>query len=306
VTCLNASAGISYCKFLAKLASDQRKPNGRFVIPPERGEAFIAALPVKKFHGVGPKTAERMNGLGIFTGADLRAQPLSWLQQHFGKSGAWYYAISRGQDDRPVNPNRIRKSSGSETTFKEELVEPSAIEDGVRSMADEVWVWCEKTGEFGRTVTVKIKYADFQIATRSRTSPAPVQSHNALRAVSVELVRSVFPPVKGIRLLGVAVSGFERGETPAIEQLGLGLQSPHLLRHVKLVVIKLGATNLIAIQPPECKSASGLEADQRGKRLIELKSPGLHDGSDLHSAMPKSSARWRAMPSAGYPVAHAP
>jgi DNA polymerase-4 len=103
------------------------------------------------------------------------------------------------------------------------LVEPSAIEDGVRAMADEVWHWCEKAQEFGRTVTVKIKYADFQQATRSRTLPAPVQSHDALRAVSVELVRSVFPPAKGIRLLGVAVSGFERGEAHAAEQLGLGL-----------------------------------------------------------------------------------
>jgi DNA polymerase-4 len=222
VTGLNASAGISYCKFLAKLASDHRKPNGQFAIPPERGEAFIAALPIKKFHGVGPKTAERMNALGIFPGAVLRAQSLSDLQHHFRKSGAWYYAISRGEDHRAVNPNRIRKSSGSETTFKEDLVEPSAIEDGVRAMADEVWDWCEKAQEFGRTVTVKIKWADFQQATRSRTLPASVQTHDALRAVSVELVRSVFPPTKGIRLLGVAVSGFER-DAPAAEQLGLRL-----------------------------------------------------------------------------------
>ena len=225
VTGLNASAGISYCKFLAKLASDQRKPNGQFVVPPERGEAFIATLPIKKFHGIGPKTAERMNALGIFTGADLRSQTLGYLQQHFGKSGAWYFAISRGEDHRPVNPNRIRKSSGSETTFKTDLTLPADIERGVRSMADEVWEWCEKTQEFGRTVTVKIKYADFQQATRSRTVAAPVAAREALQAISVELVRSIYPPRLGIRLLGVTVSSFdgEQEGDSGPSQLGLDL-----------------------------------------------------------------------------------
>jgi DNA polymerase-4 len=110
-TGLNASAGISYCKFLAKLASDQRKPNGQFVIPPAHGPAFIEELPIKKFHGVGPRTAEKMNTLGIFTGADLKTQSLGFLQATFGKSGAWYYAIARDEDERPVQPNRPRKSS---------------------------------------------------------------------------------------------------------------------------------------------------------------------------------------------------
>ncbi|MEI9985878.1 MAG: DNA polymerase IV [Aliidongia sp.] len=225
VTGLNASAGISYCKFLAKLASDQRKPNGQFVIPPERGEAFIAALPVKKFHGIGPKTAERMNALGIFTGADLRARPLSDLQQHFGKSGAWYYAISRGEDHRAVDPNRIRKSSGSETTFKTDLTRPEDIEAGLRSMADEIWGWCEQRQMFGRTVTVKIKYADFQQATRSRTLAAPVATRELLHSISVELVRAVYPPRLGIRLLGVAVSSFdgEQEGQSGPSQLGLDL-----------------------------------------------------------------------------------
>jgi DNA polymerase IV len=223
VTGLNASAGISYCKFIAKLASDQRKPNGQFVVPPEHGAAFIEALPVKKFHGVGPVTAAKMNRLGIFTGADLRNQSLAFLQQHFGKSGPWYYAISRGEDHRPVNPNRQRKSSGSETTFKDDLTAPGDIEAGVCDMADEVWTWCEKTQEFGRTVTVKVKYADFQQATRSRTLSAPVMSRDALRTVSIELVRTVFPPSKGIRLLGVTVSGFEPSTEPETVQLGLDL-----------------------------------------------------------------------------------
>ena len=120
-TGLTASAGISYNKFLAKLASDHHKPNGQFVITPEMGPGFIEKLPVAKFHGVGPVTADKMKALGIHTGVDLRNKSLAFLQQHFGKSGAWYYAIARGEDDRLVTPDRPRKSSGSETTFAEDL-----------------------------------------------------------------------------------------------------------------------------------------------------------------------------------------
>ncbi|KAK0358955.1 DNA polymerase IV 3, partial [Friedmanniomyces endolithicus] len=120
-TGLTASAGVSYNKFLAKLASDQRKPNGQFVITPGRGETFVEALPVKRFHGVGPVTAAKMNRLGIETGADLKRQSLAFLQHHFGKSGSWYYGVARGEDPRPVNPDRERRSSGSETTFASDL-----------------------------------------------------------------------------------------------------------------------------------------------------------------------------------------
>jgi DNA polymerase-4 len=220
---LTASAGISYCKFLAKLASDHRKPNGQFVVTPAMGEAFIESLPVKKFHGVGPVTAAKMNRLGIHTGADLKRQPLTFLTQHFGKSGSWYYTIARGQDDRAVSSNRERKSSGSETTFYEDLTDPSAIEAKVEAMADDVWRWCEKTKTFGRTITVKIKYADFRQATRSRTLPVPVASRELLHAVSRTLVRSVFPPAIGIRLVGVTMSGFEHHDDAAPAQLGFDL-----------------------------------------------------------------------------------
>src|SRR3984957_8329040 len=158
-TGLNASAGISYCKFLAKLASDQHKPNGQFVIPPVRGPAFIEELPIMKFHGVGPRTAEKMNTLGIFTGADLKRQSLGFLQAHFGKSGGWHYAIARGEDERPAAPNSPRKSSGSETTFREDLTVPADIEAGVIAMADDGWAWCGKTQMFGRRGAGKIKYA---------------------------------------------------------------------------------------------------------------------------------------------------
>jgi len=140
------------------------------------GAAFVEALPVGKFHGVGPVTASKMNRLGIFTGADLRRQSLALLQQHFGKAGAWYHTIATGEDDRPVVPDRPRRSSGSETTFSNDLTDPADIEAGVQAMADEVWAWCEKARAFGRTVTVKIKYADFRQATRSRTLPAIVTS----------------------------------------------------------------------------------------------------------------------------------
>ncbi|OCC00616.1 DNA polymerase IV [Labrys sp. WJW] len=223
-TRLTASAGISYNKFLAKLASDHRKPNGQFVITPAMGPAFVETLPVAKFHGVGPVTAEKMNRLGIMTGADLKAQPLEDLVRYFGKAGAWYHAIARGEDSRPVEPDRPRKSSGSETTFSDDLTKPEDIEAGVLAMADEVWAWCEKTHAFGRTVTVKIKYADFQQATRSRTLAAPVHTQESLRSVSLDLIRSVFPPTKGIRLLGVTLSGFASEEVSDSDQLELGFE----------------------------------------------------------------------------------
>jgi DNA polymerase-4 len=160
-TGLTASAGISYNKFLAKLASDQRKPNGQFVIPPGAGEAFVAGLEVGRFHGVGPATAARMNRLGIFTGADLRACPPEFLSAHFGKAGAWYAAVARGEDDRPVTSDRRRKSIGSETTFADDLATPEEVEAGVVAMAEDVGGHCAKAGIAGRTVTVKVRYADF-------------------------------------------------------------------------------------------------------------------------------------------------
>ena len=216
-TGLTASAGVSYNKFLAKLASDMRKPNGQYVIPPQRGAEFIATLPVKKFHGIGPVTAAKMNALGIQTGADLRAQSIEFLQRQFGKSGAWYYAIARGEDDRPVEPNRPRKSSGSETTFSEDRVIPAEIEAGVLEMADDVWAWCEKNQSFGATATVKIKYADFRIVTRSRTASRPITSRELLHETSLALVRSIYPVTIGIRLVGVSVSNFSSNDDAQLD-----------------------------------------------------------------------------------------
>ena len=198
-TRLTASAGISGNKFLAKLASDLRKPNGQFAIMPDQAEAFVATLAVAKFHGVGPKTTARMHALGIQTGADLRRQTLDFLQRNFGKAGSWYYEIARGQDDRAVQPDRERKSSGSETTFSEDLTNPVQIEAGVIAMADDVWAWCEKTNARGRTVTVKIKWADFQVSTRSRSMEVTVQTREKLHQLALDLIRLVFPPRRGIR-----------------------------------------------------------------------------------------------------------
>jgi DNA polymerase IV len=205
---LTASAGISYNKFLAKLASDQQKPNGQFAIMPDEGEAFVASLPVAKFHGVGRVTTAKMHALGIETGADLRRQTLDFLRHHFGKSGDWYYELARGQDNRPVQPDRERKSSGSETTFAEDLTDPTGIAAGVIAMADQVWTWCEKANSRGRTVTVKIKWADFQVSTRSRSLETTIETRDRLREVALDLIRSVLPPIKGIRLVGVTLSNF--------------------------------------------------------------------------------------------------
>lgn len=218
-TGLTASAGISYNKFLAKLASGQRKPNGQFAITPEMGEAFIETLPVDKFHGVGPVTAKKMHALGIHNGADLKARSLKDLRDNFGKSGSWYHGIARGQDDREVNPHRERKSASSETTFAEDLTDPAAIEASVLTLADEMWAWLETSGSRARTVAVKIKWADFQQSTRRRSLKIPFNDHNQLREVALELIRLVFPPAKGIRLVGVGLSNFMAGtETFSIKQ----------------------------------------------------------------------------------------
>ena len=211
-TGLTASAGISYNKFLAKLASDHRKPNGQFAVTPDMGPGWVETLPVAKFHGVGPVTAAKMRRLGIETGADLRGKSIAFLREHFGSAAEWYFGIARGRDDRPVNPDRERKSSGSETTFDRDLFEPAEIEAGVLRMADEVWAWCEKAGMFGRTVTVKVKYADFRIITRSRSHSLAVASHDGLRQASLGLIRLVLPTEKGIRLVGVTVSNFDSAE----------------------------------------------------------------------------------------------
>ncbi len=215
-TGLTASAGVSYNKFLAKLASDQNKPDGLFVITPKQGPGFVEDLPVGRFHGIGPATSAKMNRLGIETGRDLRAQTLPFLQQHFGKSGTHYYWISRGIDERRVRPDRIRKSVGAENTFSVDLFNSGEAEIELQPIIAKVWRYCEKSGIRGRTITLKVKYADFQQITRSRTLAQPVVSATEIADIVETLLQPLFPVTKGIRLLGVTLSslGDEVEATP--------------------------------------------------------------------------------------------
>lgn len=221
VTDLNASAGVSYCKFLAKMASDLNKPNGQAVITPRMGPAFVEALAVKKFHGIGPATAAKMERLGILTGGDLRAKPLAFLQQHFGKSGAWYHRISRGIDERPVQPDRERKSVGAEDTFAADIFDIEAARAEIVPLIAKAWRHCEAKSLLGRTVTLKVKYADFQQITRSRTSEIAPRSASEVEAIACGLLQPLFPTKKGIRLIGVTLSSFDDDQRSSENQLSL-------------------------------------------------------------------------------------
>ncbi|AYA38757.1 DNA polymerase IV [Hymenobacter oligotrophus] len=222
-TQLTASAGVSYNKFLAKLASDYQKPNGLFVIKPHEGLGFVEPLKVGDFHGIGPVTAARLNQLGIFTGADLRQQSEQWLRQHFGKAGSYYYAIARAIDHRPVVADRVRKSVGSENTFEQDLTEYEELVASLQPSIDEVWEYCQRTEVLGRTVTLKVKYADFQLITRSRTSFALISSQALLERITLELLAALLPMPKGVRLLGVSLSNLDNTDELVGRQLVLEL-----------------------------------------------------------------------------------
>ncbi|MBY3425260.1 DNA polymerase IV [Rhizobium laguerreae] len=226
VTGLNASAGISYNKFLAKMASDLNKPNGQAVITPKKGPGFVEALPVKKFHGVGPATAERMRKYGIETGLDLKSKSLAFLQEHFGKSGPYFYGIARGIDERQVRPDRIRKSVGAEDTFSEDIGELDLAAAELKPLAEKVWRYCEVQGISGKTVTVKIKYSDFTQATRSRTGALPMASVAEIIDAASALLATVYPFKRPVRLLGVTLSSLTNdrdGDSEEQPQLDLDL-----------------------------------------------------------------------------------
>lgn len=208
-TGLTASAGVSFNKFLAKIASDYRKPDGLFVIKPSQAEAFVETLEVKGFHGIGRVTAEKMHKMGIFTGADLREQPVENLVKHFGKAGRWYYQIARGQDDRPVNPDRIRKSIGAEETFSTDLEEIELLLNELWPISEEVWRRAERAHLYGKTVTLKVKFGDFEQITRSRTSLQPFTEQPVYERIIRDLFDSILPLRKGIRLLGISLSNLD-------------------------------------------------------------------------------------------------
>ena len=204
-TGLTASAGVSYCKFVAKLASDYRKPDGLTVIRPEQGPDFVASLPVSRFHGVGPVTARKMEALGILTGADLRAWSLAELESRFGSSGSWYYRICRGIDEREVKPDRPYKSVSAERTFDEDLTDPDRLASELERIACYAWERVVRAEVAGRTVTLKVKYGDFTLISRSRSFSQAVPDSAAFAAAGRALLSTLIPVSKGIRLMGLAL-----------------------------------------------------------------------------------------------------
>jgi DNA polymerase IV len=208
-TGLTASAGVSYNKFLAKLASDQNKPDGLCVIRPGQGAAFVQSLPVRRFHGVGPRGAEKMARLGIETGADLAARDIAWLRENFGSFADYLYRAARGIDLRAVRANRIRKSLGSERTFTEDLSSGPALREALDNIIDIVWPQIEERQLQGRTITLKMKYTDFQLATRARSLPQPVAGKAEFSRVARALLDEQLPLPLPIRLMGLTLSSLE-------------------------------------------------------------------------------------------------
>ena len=220
---LTASAGVSYCKFIAKLASDQNKPDGLCVITPDKGPAFVATLPVARFHGVGPKTAAKMERLGIFTGADLAAWSREQLDAHFGSSGEWYWKIARGIDERPVRPDRPYKSVSAERTFDEDERDAARLAAELERVAGFAWARVERARVVGRTVTLKVKFADFTIITRSKSFALPIANHAEFLAAGQALLAALMPVPRGVRLLGLGLHNLSEMDAEAPVQLGLAI-----------------------------------------------------------------------------------
>jgi DNA polymerase-4 len=208
-TGLTASAGVSYNKFLAKLASDYRKPDGLFVITPQMGPAFVEQLPVGKFHGVGPVTAVKLKKLGIHTGLDLKRQTLEFLTARFGKAGDHFYRLARAEDDRLVVADGLRKSLGAETTFARDLMAWEEVGPALEPVFAKLWAAYPRHRLTARTVTVKIKYANFRQITRSRSCTEAIMSRASIEQLSLDLLQPHFPPPRGVRLLGVTLSNFD-------------------------------------------------------------------------------------------------
>jgi DNA polymerase-4 len=222
-TGLTASAGVSYCKFIAKLASDHRKPDGLCVITPEKGPDFVASLPVARFHGIGPVTARKMESLGILTGADLREWSIPALQAKFGSSAEWYWRICRGIDEREVKPDRPYKSVSAERTFDEDLRDPERLAAELERIAGYAWARVERAQVQGRTVTLKVKYGDFTLITRSKSFGSPVPDEATFVLAGQVLLEALHPLPKGIRLLGLGLHNLLEPEINEPIQLGLAI-----------------------------------------------------------------------------------
>ncbi|WP_324742214.1 DNA polymerase IV [Tsuneonella sp. CC-YZS046] len=206
---LTASAGVSYNKFLAKLASDQNKPDGLCVIRPGEGAAFVQSLPVRRFHGVGPRGAERMAKLGIETGAQLAAQPIEFLREHFGSSADYLYRAARGIDLRPVQANRPRKSVGGERTFAQDIWSGHALRETLDQIVEIVWERIERTEARGRTVTLKLRYSDFSLVTRARSVAQAISGKAEFATIGHALLEEMLPLPQPIRLMGLTLSSLE-------------------------------------------------------------------------------------------------
>lgn len=211
---LTASAGVSYNKFLAKLASDQNKPDGLCVIRPGEGAQFVAALPVRRFHGVGPRGAEKLARLGIETGADLAAKDIAFLRANFGSFADYLYRAARGIDLRRVKANRPRKSLGGERTFDRDLSSGAMLREALDNIVDIVWDRIERAEAKGRTVTLKLKYVDFTLHTRARSMPHAVASKAEFAALGHALLDEVLPLPQPVRLMGLTLSAMEGDKEP--------------------------------------------------------------------------------------------
>ena len=204
-TGLTASAGISINKFIAKIASDIEKPNGQKTIPPEEVDEFLTSLEIRKFYGVGRVTAEKMHNLGIFTGADLKSQTPEFLEANFGKSGRHYYQVVRGIHPSPVQPSRVPKSVGAERTFSENLSSEVFMLERLEQIASELGSRLTSKNRAGKTVTLKIKYSDFKLQTRSKTLPYFISNSSLILEITRELLYQE-PLQNSVRLLGISLS----------------------------------------------------------------------------------------------------
>lgn len=217
-TQLTASAGVSINKFLAKIASGLNKPDGLSLIPPEQAAAFVEALPIEKFYGVGAATAQKMQALGIHTGADLKQWEEADLVKHFGKVGRYYYQVARAEDHRPVNPNRIRKSIGAERSFAADLENIDAMTTALATIAAEVVSRMDKHQRYGYTLTLKIKYADYQQITRAQTLHQLLRDQKQLYGLATELLLAHLDRDRPVRLLGLTVSNLVEPSLPQPEK----------------------------------------------------------------------------------------
>ena len=216
-TGLTASAGISFNKFLAKTASDMDKPDGLYVILPEQADEFTAQLPIHKFFGIGKVTAEKMKQAGIFFGKDLRRFDLPEITRRFGKSGTYYYNICRGIDNREVKPNRERKSISVENTYNQNFMHLDEVHAALEKLTQSLFKRYNQN-KVGKTVTIKVKYGDFQQITRSKTIEAGIKESHQVTSICRELIHTEIIRDEGIRLLGVGISNFKE-EEPKASQL---------------------------------------------------------------------------------------